>query len=249
MYSTLIEMNRRGDMATIAERSRAKKMTIPAKGMTIRGYDFDPHNLNEDEKDFVFRSLFPIGLTAFVQNPSTDMENDVKQHLFEADHLVVMRADGTYSFGKCELGAPAPIAFRMWKTFDLPIGKACYLAGMCVYPAWQGRGIGQELTRYALASDQFDYVFTVTQNPVVKLSMDKATGVISSPCGDVIDNSVFAEALGKKGIYDPKTQILRGNYGASLYGILPHSRDEDYNVLFSSLNREAGDAYLLVAKL
>jgi len=240
-------------MATVAERTGASKVTLQPHGMTFRGYDFTPKSIeSEEEKDFIFRALFPVGLEAFTQNPSEEMEKDIYDHLFTADNLIVMRSDGTFHFGRCEYGQPRPIAFRMWKVYHIEgYGKCLYLAGMCVLPSWQGRGIGQQLTRYAIDKEQPDYVFTVTQNPVVKLSLDKATGIPSSPrsCSWLEYNEPFAKALGKEAIYEPRTQILKGNYGASLYGILPTSRDEATNVLFDQLDREAGDAYLLVTEM
>jgi GNAT superfamily N-acetyltransferase len=250
MYYT--PLNERSlDMATVAERTGALPITLQPHNLSVRGYDFDPKEVNNEERDFIFRSLFPIGLDAFVQEPSEEMERDIYEHLFSADHLVVMRSDGTFHFGRCEIGQPRPIAFRMWKNYQVNGKKALYLAGMCVHPLWQGRGIGQQLTRYAIEKEKPSVVFTVTQNPVMKMCMDKATGVEASPrsCNWLENNTAYAETLGKASIYDPATQVLAGNYGGSLYGRLPVSRHGKYNSLFDRLDREAGDAYLLVARL
>lgn len=246
-YTPLSE--RSTTMSSVAERANAHKVKLAAKQMPIRGYDFVPSMVDESEKEFIFRSLFPIGLDAFVQNPSEGMEKDIRDHLFSAEHLLVMRSDGTFKFGgNCEIGQPRPIAFRMWKNYNINGKKALYLAGMCVSPSWQGRRIGQKMTEYAIEMEKPDYVFTVTQNPIAKLSMDKTLGKESFPKYEYerFDYTPFAEALGKKADRYGK---IAGNYGASLYGILPISRDERYNEVFLRLNREAGDAYLCVSEL
>ena len=106
------------------------------------------------------------------------------------------------------------------------------------------------MTRYSLESGDYDYVFTVTQNPVAKMSMDKAIGKRSTPdYNGPFDGTEFAKALGKEHLYDLKTQIIKRNYGGSLYGVLPQSHSAYYNSLFNQLNREDGDAYLCIAKL
>lgn len=237
------------DMATVAVRTGAHNVALTAKQAVIRGYDFVPSNVNEAEREFIFRSLFPIGLDAFVQNPSEGMEQDIKEHLFTAEHLLVMRSDGTFRFGgNCEIGQPRPIAFRMWKNYTVNGCKALYLAGMCVSPSWQGKGIGQKMTQYAIEKEAPEYVFTVTQNPVAKLSMDKTLGLESYPkrAYERFDFNPFAEALGKK---SDRYGKIAGNYGASLYGILPTSRDDSYNELFGRLDRNAGDAFICVSRV
>ena len=242
-------------MSTIAERTNASSVTLNAHNMNVRGYDFVPQNITEEkERDFIFRSLFPVGLEAFTQNASVAMEEDIRAHLFEAEHLLVMRSDGTFHFGTCELGAPRPVAFRMWKTYHTNYGTALYLSGMCVLPAWQGKGIGQKMTRYAVDNVNPKIVFTVTQNPVVKECMDKAVGVKSTPslwgANGVFMEEVVRE-LGQKlnKNVDASTSIIKGNYGASLYGIQPESRDPQYQQLFDRLDKQAGDAYLLASIL
>lgn len=253
-YTTIKEQLALGvSMSTVAERVGAESVALPAHSTTVRGYDFVPKDItDETERDFIFRSLFPVGLEAFVQNPSVEMEEDIKAHLFDADHLLVMRSDGSYHFGTCEIGAPRPIAFRMWKNYATRYGNALYLAGMCVLPAWQGKGIGQTMTRYAIEKVNPKVVFTVTQNPVVKECMDKAVGTESYPSlwgangttmGDLVRE--LGEKLGKS--VDASTSIIKGNYGASLYGIQPTSRTPKYNQLFDRLNKQEGDAFLLAA--
>jgi ribosomal protein S18 acetylase RimI-like enzyme len=248
MYTPLSE--RKYDMSTIAERANAQGINLQAKTMLVRGYDFTPSSItNEEEKEFIFRSLFPIGLDAFVQNPSEAMERDIRDHLFSADHLLVMRSDGTFTFGLCGIGQPRPVAFRMWKTYQTSYGKALYLAGMCVLPAWQGLGIGQSMTKYAIAVEQPKVVFTVTQNPVVKECMDKATGVPSFPTIWLANGTMkpMVRELGnvlKKNV-EAETSIIPKNYGGTLYGIQPRSRDARNEALFGVLDKKAGDAFLL----
>lgn len=249
MYHTIAEMRRLGNMSTIAQRVNAKDVNLTTSAMVVRGYDFDPRTLNDKERDFVFRSLFPIGLEAFVQNPSKGMERDIADHIFGAEHLLVMRSDGTFKFGSCEVGEPRPIAFRMWKMYDTSYGRALYLSGMCVSPAWQGTGIGQAMTQHVINVEKPDIVFTVTQNPVAKKCMDRALDAVSYP---YFDRSTLLPNLGAelaviRGIadhYDINTSVLRGHYGNSLYGRIPRSRDWRYEQLFTRLDRQKGDAYL-----
>lgn len=254
MYHTVAEMQELGDMSTIAERVGAKSIMLKTGGLGVRGYDFDPRNLDEKERDFVFRSLFPVGLEAFVQNPSEGMEKDIADHVFTAEHLVVMRSDGTYSFGAAELGKPRPIAFRMWKMYDTKYGRALYLAGMCVLPRWQGTGIGKEMTKYVLEIEKPDLVFTVTQNPVAKQSMDSCMGYASYPLfGGIVTPPLkevgieLAKVRGIEDHYNPDTMVLTGHYGSKLYGEMPVSHDWRYEQLFQRIDREKGDAYLCVS--
>lgn len=261
MYATIREMKEKGDMSTIAERTSAKSVQLNARGVAIRGYDFVPSRIDEKERDFMFRSLFPVGLEAFTQNPSEAMEQDIAKHLFETEHLLVMRSDGTFSFGVGEdglprVGDPRPIAFRMWNNYDTPLGKATYLAGMCVLPAWQGTGIGAEMTRYVIEVEKPKVVFTVTQNPSAKKSMDNACGTTSYPLpGGLVNTSMselgrlLADKRGLSDHFNDKTFVLKGHYGAPLYGKMPWSRDWRYQAMFERLDREAGDAYLCVTVL
>lgn len=240
-------------MGTVAQRCNANSVSLPCGGMLVRGYDFVPAQIGESEKDFIFRSLFPVGLEAFVQNPSEAMEKDVADHIFTAEHLLVMRSDGTFSFGKLGVGDPRPVAFRMWKTYSTPIGKAVYLAGMCVLPAWQGTGIGKVMTQYVIDQERPDWVFTITQNPVAKQSLDSALGNTSYPLftqasGGLRNNAqLLADVHGVKN-YNPETMVIEGHYGGALYGKMPVSRDWRYEALFQKLDRANGDAYLIVAK-
>ena len=211
------------------------------------------HATERAEQEFLFKSLLPVGLEAFVQNPSVEMEQDVRNHILTADHLLIAYADGTFSFGGCKHGESRPIAFRMWKAYELSVGYAIYLAGMCVLPSWQGKGVGQKMTNYALIEGQkqkkADYVFTRTQNPVAKLSMDKALKSVSHPNGGQFDYRPFAKALNNESILDNESGILKGQYGSSLYGKLPTSNNAEYNALFDKLDRQAGDAYLCVSPI
>lgn len=243
------------DMSTIAERTHAMPVVVFANQTLDRGYHFNPRTMSDEDKDFVFRSVYPVGLEAFSQNASEGMENDIADHIFNTDNLLVIRSDGTIKFGSMEIGVPRPIAFCVWQTYDLPIGRALYISGVCVNPSWQGRGIGRAMQQYAYAYESLDgkrvdYAFMSTQNAVEKLSFDRAFMVKSFPKHNVADvhqhGQMFAHVRGLTN-YDHKDMRLKRHYGgSSLYGVLPKCENGAYEALFERLDRSVGDAYLCV---
>lgn len=239
-------------MTTIARRTNAKDISFFAGGSINRGYIFSPSSItSNDDKEFIFNSLFPVGVEAFCQNASESFEDSVYEHIFNSDGLIVVRSDGTISFSTFEFGKPRPIAFRMWRKFNTPYGKAIYLSGMCVLPQWQGMGIGQQMTRLAIDSEGFDVVFTVTQNPIAKQSMDSAIGMISQPgFTGMIDlkKAQYLLSLVSKSSLNAEG-IIKGHYGSTLYGMEPKSKDAYYTQQFNRLNKKEGDAIICYADI
>lgn len=238
-------------MATIAARTHAKNVEFASRIGINRGYHFNPKELSEEDKLFIFNAVVDIGMDAFVQNANAQFGEDIYAHLFDADHLLVIRSDGQFHRWRDNtLGAPRPIGFRMYNTYETPMGKALYLAGMCIKPGWQGKGIGQKLTRYAIEHERPDFVFTITQNPVAKLSMDRAVGKESYPRveGGQAPNDLIKLIAGLRSVTPEKGMCLPQHYGRTLYGTLPVSYNEQYNGLFGKLNRRNGDAYLCIVE-
>lgn len=246
-------------MSTTAEMIGGRCLSIPIPGLLVGGYDFDvPSTLGESEKSFIFDGLFPVGLDAFEKDASPDFEVDVRNHLFSCDHLIVLRADGTLSASEkvVPIGAPRPLAFLVWKTYDSAFGKALLISGVCVKAKWQGHGFGNKLIRYAMDAVNPDIVFLTTQNPVMKQSFDRAIGKQSYPWqlgeawqGESSDavGEELASLIGKSEIYDSRTHLLHKNYGCSLYKTQPRSKNSYYNTLFDQINYHEGDAYLCYA--
>ena len=244
-------------MSAVAEKVNARKVTVVTRAGMVRGVHMDPRALYDDEQSLVFRSLYPIGLEAFVQNPSVAMEKDIADHLFQAEHLLVLMSDGSFKFGGGEIGTPRPIGFCVWYTYNMPIGRAVYISGVCVNPSWQGKGLGKAMQQYAISYAQLQgepvsYAFMSTQNAVEKKSFDDALGKESYPHtdGTVLEiGAEFAAIRGAKN-YDAGTMRLVRHYGgASLYGMLPVCTDERYEQFFKGIAREEGDAYLCVAEV
>jgi GNAT superfamily N-acetyltransferase len=229
----------------------------------LPGYHIDnPGHLSDDQKQHVFRSLYPVALSAFSQEPSDEIARDVYNHLFSVDGLLIVVEEND--------GQSVPVAFRMWKFIEHSVveGDILYLAGMCVQRSHQGQGIGsalldyvlhQDLRRQVVGVDQIcplppcQYVALRTQNPVMKRAFDKATGYTSYPCSvnDDIPEHVqqvaakVAHHLGDDAI-DLDTLTTSGLYGRSLYGHNPHTSDPTYESLFNRMDKTHGDAMVCV---
>lgn len=244
-------------MSTIAMRTNAKEVTVVSNQTLDRGYHFDPRTMSAEDRDFVFRSVYPVGLEAFVQNPSKGMEDDIADHIFNTENLLVLRSDGTIKFGSMEIGVPRPIAFCVWRTYETEVGNALYISGVCVNPSWQGHGLGRAMQQYAYVYENhrkhIDYAFMSTQNAIEKRSFDNAFNTQSFPHvnGKIHEHGEVFAKVRNLTHYDKNTMRLPRHYGgSSLYGKLPTCRDGEYEGLFNSLNRAEGDAYLCVtAKL
>ena len=244
-------------MSVIAERTNAKQVVLAAAGALVRGFHFDPREMDDKARDFVFRTVYPVGLEAFAQNPSTGMERDIAEHLFGTSDLLVLRSDGYIRFGGTGIGRPRPIGFCVWNTYETKIGNALYISGVCVNPSWQGNGLGRAMQQYALIHEaekaEVKYAFMSTQNAVEKNSFDRAMGSESYPLRDgavCSEAVVFAAERNLLDRFDPLSMKLRRHYGgASLYGIMPENRDDGYEKLFGKLDREQGDAYLCVSRV
>ena len=208
-----------------------------------------PGRIPDDGKSELIRLLLPVAASAFGQQSGVSFENDVYQHVFESEDLVIAMGDCGY-----------PVAFSVWKTFRHEgLGSVLYLSGICVSSTHQRMGIGKALLRYMIqqtsSSGEAWHVAMRTQNPVMKVTFDKNIGK-SYPDGRMIPNSIkrisrfVAECLGDVG-HDVEMMISRGVYGRSLYsGDIPRLEGEDYNVgVFGELDPDRGDALICVAEM
>ena len=204
-----------------------------------------PKDLPTETKKELLRLLLPVACEAFHQDANTAFSQDVSQHLFSWEGLIVVLQNDT------------PVAFRMWQVFPSDHGGILYLAGMCVQAAFQRIGIGESLLRYVMnmyLTDQNRYTVLRTQNPSMKKCFDAAVGGLSYPNGkqlprDILDVGItIARQLGDREYY-PNTLISRGAYQGSLYGTeLASVNEASYMEVFNQINRDQGDAVFCIWK-
>lgn len=252
-------------MSKLRLSGRWSGFTCHTKNGELQGYHCNyPQSLPEEEKDDLFRLLYPVALSAFSRNHSSELEKDVWDHIFSSDGLLIV-------FDERGVSGKNVVAFRMWDIvwFDVLDGDILYLAGMCVKKEYQKIGIGSSLLKYVLykneqhrmrSVDQFcplpecTYVALRTQSPVMKKCFDEAIGDISYPreSGESIPENIkkvaskIARHLNDDS-FVPETLTSPNLYGGSLYGVTPCSEHDQYTSLFTSaLNTADGDAMVCV---
>jgi GNAT superfamily N-acetyltransferase len=199
--------------------------------------------LTAQEKNELFMLLYPVALSAFGKQDNPSAKEDVHNHLFSGDGLIVV------------MDNDRAVAFRMWNVFTHETeGMILYLAGMCVHREYQGKGIGSSLLHYVLNHLQnCVHVVLRTQSPVMKKCFDQAIGAVSFPNGDEIPDSVknvgaFVARCLKDNFYDKNSLISVGVYGSSLYESVPVTCDTIYQLQFDALNQGQGDAMMCIWK-
>lgn len=114
------------------------------------------------------------------------------------------------------------------------LGKGVNLAGAAVTGEGQGNGIYKALTRarieQGLASG-CSLITTRTQNPRVE------SGIMDVMEELKISGTLFSYSLSRK--------LVPAVYGRMLTDSVPRSTREDINLIYKSLNYDAGDAYVL----
>ncbi len=240
------------------------KFVCDCKKGKLVGYHFNyPNSLPEEEKERIFDMLYPVALSAFAQDPSDEIADDVRNHIFSVGGLLVVTDVD-------EQGSEFVVAFRMWDNISYSIleGDILYLAGMCVKEDYQGYGIGRVLLDYVLFKDsqhkmhsidqvcpllECKYVALRTQNPIMKRCFDEATGEMSYPkSGDELipdhikDVGAQVAKHLKDFAFNSDTLTSRGLYGRSLYGRNPQVQDSRYKSLFAGINQDKGDAMVCV---
>ena len=71
--------------ATMLRQALAKgeRINVRSKVGSNPTYIIRPDELTDEEKNAVFGAVYFVGLSAFVQNPSKEMEEDIAEHLFQ----------------------------------------------------------------------------------------------------------------------------------------------------------------------
>jgi GNAT superfamily N-acetyltransferase len=229
---------------------KAEWFNIQSKVGEFQGHCFHPAELSEEEKQTLFEYVYFVGLSAFIQNPSEEMEQDIYKHLFNEDRLYIV-LNKTIPWGASEVGGARVIAFL--STRDLPTekGSMLYVSGICVDPALQGYGIGKALMNEAFKRGSYKVASLRTQNPVMKQSFDQTIGGSSFPNGvrppkEVLDIAQGLSLALKTQNYDYERMVCNGVYGSCLYGVEPSSRNDYYDAKFCEINKQKGDSILCV---
>jgi ribosomal protein S18 acetylase RimI-like enzyme len=98
-----------------------------------------PAGISGEKKDVLVDMLSPVAADAFARDCSRELCDDVRQHVFGSNGLlVVMDSQGQV------------VAFCVWDFVILDFIQGLdilYLTGICVVSEWQGRGVGNRLLK------------------------------------------------------------------------------------------------------
>jgi len=233
---------------------RSTKVDVQSKVGQLPTYIIRPDDLTDDEKTAVFNAVYFVGLSAFIQNPSTAMEEDIAEHLFSEDVLVVTFSN-EIDWRNIAIGSPRAIAFLGYRDIQVEDKNMLYISGICVDPSYQGNGIGSALMSIAYERGDYQITSLRTQNPVMKQAFDKTIGGSSHPNGVKIPQDIkaigilLAKTFGAKN-YDANSLRCHKAYGSSLYGLEINSNNSDYlNTKFNSIDRDEGDALFCIKRV
>lgn len=201
---------------------------------------YDPQKITAKEKIEIFNDFFPVALSAFQWNDSISVQNDVFNHLFSGDVLVLVTDQDHDGCG---------VAFRSCTFLEYEKYKIMYTAGTAVLSSYQGCGIYQSLTR--LFSAKVDYVVSRTQNPVVVTALARLFGdvypITISPNRFISDIAARVAQFLQMSAFDKKNLVGYGFYGKLLAGTVFHSRScEIEQSLRKIICVENGDCILAV---
>lgn len=233
---------------------RSDRVMLQSRLGTNPTYFLKPAELTEEEKRVVFEAVYFIGLSAFVQNPSKEMEEDIREHLFSEDVLAVVFSN-KIDWRGVVVGDPRAIAFLGYRDMPYNGDNILYISGICVDPAYQGNRIGSALMTKAYKRGKYTITSLRTQNPVMKQSFDTIIGGHSYPNGakipeDIKEIGQFLADTHSVDNYDRNSMRCKRVYGSSLYGINPFSyNDEVTDVKFNSIDRDEGDALFCIKRV
>ena len=165
-------------------------------------------------------SLADLGIRSF----GNGMERqEVVEHLFDNDILYVAEARNK------------PIAFA--GMVYQPKDKKVYLSAALVDPLYRGNNLYKDLTglRVMEGMQVTDIFYTRTQNPIVEKT-------IRSVLDSMVENGGIES-------YQCSRQIKEGVFGRRLTDEIPLSGDKSIDCLYSILNYDRGDAFILEFKL
>lgn len=237
-------------MQALLNSSKTEVINVKTKVGEYKGYRFFPSELTEEEKQVMFQYVYFVGLSAFIQNPSEQMEADIYKHLFNEDALyLVFNKDLLWS-GE-NIGETRVIAFLSTRDIVTKYGNMFYVSGICVDPALQGYGVGKSLMTAAYTRGTYKVASLRTQNPVMQQSFDGIPGGKSYPNGhkppkEVLNIASELAVTLKTAKYDADKMFCPECYGSCLYGVEPDSRDNHYSDKFKEINKQSGDSMLCV---
>lgn len=229
---------------------KGEQFKLLSKIGELWGWRLSPSELSEGEKAILFKHSYHIGVKAFIQKYSSEIEEDIYGHLFKEDKLFIITNINCDSIAEQELFV---MAFLTCRDINFNGKKILYLSGICVDPLYQGYGIiGNLINEAYKRGERYDIMALRTQNPVMKQCFDKCIGGKSHPDSriklprEVEEVGAFIAKLLEARNYQVRSFIMKGVYGSCLYGTEPFSRDEFYNDQFSKLNKLAGDSMLCI---
>jgi GNAT superfamily N-acetyltransferase len=204
-----------------------------------------PMNLPISVRQAIFDDFYPVAVTAFGQNKSEAFQKDVEHHLFGVDNLVLVFNDGIQYKGE---GVERGIAFRTYSVIQTPYGKALYVEGTAVDPAFQGLGLYQALMK--ATSFGYAYVTSRTQNPVVLTALykiyERLAPVMDVPTVKERKVALAVAKFLKMKEFDEKTLVGRKTYGGRLNDRLPNISNDVRNRLYKLINPDDGDCVIAV---
>lgn len=223
---------------------------VKTKVGELQGHCFLPAMLTETEKQTIFEYVYFVGLSAFIQNPSEEMEKDIYNHLFNEDRLYIV-LNKTIPWGASTVGEARVIAFLSTRDIETKKGNMLYISGICVDPAYQGKGLGTSLMNEAYKRGSYKVASLRTQNPVMKQAFDLTIGGVSHPNGTKPPQEVLSIAdelaqILKVKNYQSERMVCPAVYGSCLYGIEPSSRSDYYDNKFNEIDKQKGDSILCV---
>ena len=229
---------------------KGEQFRLLSKIGDLWGWRLVPDDLSEEEKACIFKYSYRVGMDAFSQKHSSEMERDVYEHLFQENQLSIVVGKNDH----CD--ELSVMAFLTSRDIDFNDKKILYISGVCVDPLRQGYSISQKLIEEAYKRGGYYNIMALrTQNPVMKECFDKCVGGKSYPNnGTKLPNEIeevglFIAKLLKANKYHAQSLIIKGAYGKYLYGEELFSRNEEYNTQFNQLDKSAGDSMLCIKML
>lgn len=173
---------------------------------TIKPIESPGTTLSLQAQQALLERLLPTTRSAF-GTPIT--EDDVCNHLFDADRTYLLEHDG------------ALVGFSSYKHLHTEHGAVLYLSGIAIDRSAHGKGLFRCVNEHALASYDPDYLVMRTQNPVIYRGVERLVDMICpARCPSperVLD--IARRFAGKE--MEPDTHVVRGLYGTSLYDVIP----------------------------
>lgn len=188
------------------------------------------------KKNPTLTELVILASEGFRQRITPAFELDVQEHLEDTDFCV------------CVYDEDLLVACMLCKR---PLATVLYIVGTLVLPAYQGRGIKAQATRFIFAEDPTLVWFAGrTQSPIVWSSVHAiARELLPHPDPDQGSQEAYAlraqvaESLGMRDVIAP------GFYGGPLYGHKPVNHDDQVQTWWDTIcTFERGDAVVYIAR-